>query len=106
MQMKVHYYDFRFTFSFKFKFNFINFALQLLLKKEKGFPTRYISSRLPTKKQYGMSTQYVLHVPEEKYELPHSGIIILNSRHVAFVPHRLCSRERFSLDGRKVMVFA
>ena len=39
LQMVVHYFlnsDFRFTFPIKLKFNFIDFALHLLLEKEKN----------------------------------------------------------------------
>ena len=121
MQMAVHYSDFRFTFPIKFKFNFIDFALRplhLLLKKETSFPTSYILSCLPTR---GLLVFFKLsRASHTKKAVPHVNSvsltdtmlkrsmnhrIILNSRHIAFVLRRLCSRERFSLDGLKVIGF-
>ena len=47
MKMAVHYFlssDFCFPFPIESKFKFIDFALNLLRKKEKSFPMRYVSS--------------------------------------------------------------
>ena len=125
MKMAVHYFlssDFCFPFPIESKFKFIDFALNLLRKKEKSFPMR---STFRLELPYNPGVTRLFQIKKSisyKKAVPHVNpvslircltevrttpyTIIFNSHHTVFVLHRLCSRERFSLDGRKVIGFA